>query len=154
MMSLASLTTRLVGVRYAAPMTLDELFAFASDTRDLVDRAPTNVVFCCDWRAIDGLSATFADTILRTMRRDNPKVEKNGIVVDDASLGFFVQVERILSEAVNPGRRVFRHRWEVEAFLHPSLTRDEQQRLDAFLDEGTSPAKRAASRSQPPGSVR
>jgi hypothetical protein len=70
------------------------------------------------------------------MRRDNPRVAANGVLVGESNLGLFDQVEKVLREAKNPNRKVFRSRLDVAAFLDPLLTAAERDRREAFLDEG------------------
>jgi hypothetical protein len=124
---------RLAEVRYVDPLTMDELTKFMAGVRDLVQRAPEPLVFCCDWRHVGTFDQTVADTIVWIMRRDNPKIAKNGVLVSTRQL--FGQVERILSDAGNPRRKVFLERTELCSWLDTLLVPEERKRRDAFLDE-------------------
>jgi hypothetical protein len=69
------------------------------------------------------------------MRRDNPRILANGILVGARSVFLHAQVERVLREAKKEERRVFRSRVELAAFLDPYLSLAERRRRDQFLDE-------------------
>jgi hypothetical protein len=146
---------RLAEVRYRAPLTLDELSGFIARVRGLVEKAASPLVFCCDWREIERFDGTFIDTLVWTMRRDNPRVAANGVLVGASNKPLFDQVSGIVREARNPNRRVFRTRRDLVAFLDPLLDDAERRRRDEFLDESRSlsepsmPTAQAASGSFP-----
>jgi|GEM_PF-1930290 len=130
---------RLAEVLYRPPLSIEQLSAFVADVRRVVERASTPLVFVCDWRPVDGFDETFTDTIVWTMRRDNPRILANGVLVSASNVRLFDQVDRLLREAKNPARRVFKSRAEVVAFLDPHLSDDERRRRDQFLDENERP---------------
>jgi len=137
-MALAQRVGKLAEVRFEPPLDLDELTHFMAEIRNLVQAAPEPLVFCCDWRTVDAFPQTMADTIVWIMRRDNPRIAGNGVLVRRPSL--FTQVEQMLRDAQNPRRRVFRDADELRAWLDPQLTPEERARRDAFLAErGTRP---------------
>ncbi len=137
MMTVAQRVGKLAEVRYVPPLTMDELVHFMADVRALVERAPIPLVFCCDWRQVESFDTTFADTIVWIMRRDNPRIAGNGVVVRSERL--YVQVEHILKDANNPRRAVFRDVPSLNAWLDPQLSPAERRRRDEFLAEGVPP---------------
>jgi hypothetical protein len=126
---------KLAEVVFRLPMSVEELSSFVSQVRGMVQAAPEPLAFVCDWRDVDRFDPTFADTIVWTMRRDNPRIAANGVLVAGRNDALFDQVEQVLREARKPERRVFRHRADLAAFLDPRLTREERRRRDQFLDD-------------------
>lgn len=125
---------KLAEVIYRPPMSLEQLSAFVADVRAAVERSATPLAFVCDWRAVERFEPTFADTIVWTMRRDNPRILANGVLVAPNNAFLFDQVAKVLREAKKPERQVFRSRGELAAFLDPYLSPEERTRRDEFLD--------------------
>jgi len=126
---------KLAEVLFRRPMSVEELSSFVSQVRGMVQAAEEPLAFVCDWRDVDRFDPTFADTIVWTMRRDNPRILANGVLVATRNVALYEQVEQVLREAKKPERRVFRHRADLAAFLDLSLTREERGRRDQFLDD-------------------
>ena len=124
---------KLAEVRYREPLTVDEMTVFMADVRRLVDAAMEPLVFCCDWRPIHRFEPVIADTIVWIMRRDNPRIGANAVLVSEGR--FFDDVRRILSQAGNLRRRVFTSESSLAAWLDPMLTPLERDRRRAFLAE-------------------
>jgi hypothetical protein len=124
---------KLAEVRFKPPLGVDELSAFMANIRKVVQESVDPLVFCCDWRTIDSFEPMVADTIVWIMRRDNPRIAGNGLLVRTPKL--FAQVEGILRDANNASRRVFRDEIALKAWLEPQLNADERKRRDEFLAE-------------------
>jgi hypothetical protein len=135
---------KLAEVIFRQPMSVEELSSFVSQVRGMVQASEEPLAFVCDWRDVDRFDPTFADTIVWTMRRDNPRILTNGVLVAGRNVALYEQVEQVLRESRKPERQVFRHRADLAAFLDPRLTREERRRRDQFLDDndgaGASPA--------------
>lgn len=142
MMSVVHDVGRLAEVRYEPPLALDELVDFMTKVRTLVGRATTPLLFCCDWRAVESFDATFRDTIVWIMRRDNPRIVANAILVKSDAL--YAQSLEIVRDAKSAARQVFRDTRSLAAWLDPKLTTEERLRKDRFLGETwLSPTERA-----------
>jgi hypothetical protein len=126
---------KLAEVLFRGPMSIEELASFVSQVRTLVEAAREPLAFICDWRGVDRFDPPFADTIVWTMRRDNPRILTNGVLVAARNQALHDQVEQVLREARKPERRVFRNRTDLAAFLDPRLTDEERRRRDQFLDD-------------------
>jgi hypothetical protein len=124
---------KLCEVIFADPLAVDELTAFTLEVRRLVSLASEPLVFCCDWRKVASFEKTTVDTIVWTMRRDNPKIGFNAILVDPKNTQCRNQVEHILREADNPRRRCFTDIASLTAALDRFLSPAERGRLDQFL---------------------
>ncbi len=136
MMSVERRVGRLGEVRYRAPLGTEELSHFMGAIRDIVRVSERPLVFCTDWRSLAGFTTEIADTIVWIMRRDNPNIECNGIILSPGRAGFRRQVERITKQAANVQRRLFEDVALARDWLTPRLTELEIARLDAFIAEG------------------
>lgn len=135
MMTVENRVGKLAEVIYRPPMSIEELSAFVAAVRATVEKASGPLAFVCDWRAVDRFEPTFVDTIVWTMRRDNPRILANAVLVAPRNKLFHDQVAGLLREAKKPERQVFRSRRELARFLDPYLTPEERARRDQFLDE-------------------
>lgn len=136
MMHVAVEVGKLAEVRFRPPLHSDELPGFMAGVRGLVQVAHEPLVFCTDWRGVSSFDADISDTIIWIMRRDNPLIRANGVLVDARFQAFYAQVARILRESRNDSRRVFDSTVDLRAFVDPLLDASERTRLGEFLDSG------------------
>jgi len=127
----------LVELRFAGTATLEDVVRFKAETAALVtrlwEREARRVVLCTDLRATQLFSPEVASEIIGLMRGDNPRVERNG-VLGNASAILSLQVQRLLIEAANPGRRrIFSEISPLTDWLGEVLKEPENERLHAFL---------------------
>ncbi len=127
---------RLCEVVYRPPFDKDQLTSFTISIRSLVNAATERVVFFVDWRGEWEFSSDMIDTIVWIMRRDNPMIEANGILISRNNTPLRTQVERIVREANSSQRRVFDRPQMLVDWLHPRLSSAERARLQALIDEG------------------
>ena len=125
---------RLLEVRAVLPIRLEDLPALSATMKAIYDRAPRLVVAILDARNYGLEPPEAAEHFVETIRRDNPRIERSAFLIeaDQSLLG--LQLERVIREAGNPNRRLFRDVAAAVAFLRPSLTIEESARLDAFLE--------------------
>lgn len=135
MMTVTRGVGRLCEVRYAEPLTQDQLTEFTLAIRNVVATADVPLVFCCDWRGVPRFEKSIADTVVWIMRRDNPKIAHNAILVAAGNAALHAQVERILAEAASPRRTMHDDVKALRRLLAPMLDLRERERLDAFLEE-------------------
>jgi hypothetical protein len=122
---------RLAEVRFADPLDLDQLSAFMAHVRSLVEASPRPLVFCTDWRKVSLFDKDVSESVIWIMRRDNPRIGANGILVDDERL--LKQAEAIVTEAHNSRRKVFLSVAPLREWLDSLLLPPEQERLSRFL---------------------
>jgi hypothetical protein len=115
------------------PLTQAELTDIALEIRRLVTAATEPLVFCCDWRRVSSFDKSLADTTVWVMRRDNPKIAYNGILIDPKNTALREQVDRIVKEAGNPSRQCFTSVPDLTKALARHLTRSELAQVDRFL---------------------
>jgi hypothetical protein len=135
MMTVERRVGRLCEARFVSPVTVAETHMLAERVRQIVGSASSALIFCCDARQLLLFPPEVSDLLTTLMRADNPRVERNGLVASATSV-FMLQIERMFREAGNPGRRAFRERAALEAWLAQVLTVAERERMRAFLDEG------------------
>lgn len=127
---------RLCELRVGTSLEHEEMNGFRARLAGLITSIPTKVVFCSDLRATRFVQPNVMDQLIALMRVDNPRLERNALLVSTASFG--LQMERLVMETFNPGRRVFYDRTQCEQWLGEVLDPAERARLKAFLDEGVS----------------
>ena len=128
---------RLFEVRVVPPVAMDEATVFMQQIVELTIKQPGKVVACTDLRAgsrtIDPSSIDFIAGIIRA---ENPRLERNALVVSSLAPTFTLQMERMVKvSGAGAARRVFKARGEAEAWLGEVLGDGEKARLRLFLDE-------------------
>ncbi len=135
MMRVWSRVGRLAEVCFRVPFGPDELSNFMANVRTLVAGATEPLVFFTDWRGVKSFTESEHDTIVWIMRRDNPRIEANAVLVDPSNAAFATDVMQLLVEAGNPSRKAFSDKDELRRFLAPRLRPKESQRLEELLSE-------------------
>jgi hypothetical protein len=137
-LSAANHVGRLIEVRVVPPVSMEEATSFLQDIVRLTAAQPGKIVACTDLRTgsrtIDPASIDF---IAGIMRSENPRLERNALIVSAASPTFMLQMERMVKSAGAVQRRIFRTRDEAEPWLAEVLGAAERGRLRAFLDEAS-----------------
>ena len=136
-LSVTNRVGRLIEVRVVPPVTMDEATAFMMDIVRLISAHGGKIVACTDLRAatrtIDPDSIDFIASLIKS---ENPRLERNGLVVSSLAPTFTLQMERMVKvSGAGSQRRVFKTRVEAEAWLGEVLAEPEKARLRQFLDE-------------------
>jgi len=127
---------RLVEVRVVPPVTLEETTRFLQEIVRLTAAQPAKIVACTDLRGgTRAVDPDMIDFIAGVIRSENPRLERNSLVVPVVSPTFALQMERMVKNAGAAERRIFKTRQEAESWLGEVLTGAERARLRAFLDE-------------------
>lgn len=135
MMTVSRRVGRLCEVRFQSPLDIEKVTSFTLAIRPIVVAAATPLVFCCDWRGVASLGDDVVDTLVWIMRRDNPMIECNAILVDGTKPAVVQQAQKIVTEARHPRRKVFTKLAALRAHVDPMLDVLERRRLDAFFSE-------------------
>lgn len=129
---------RLLEVRVASPFPATEAARFITEISGVIAAAPAHIVAVCDLRGTRRIvDPETIDRIALLMRAENPKLDRNGLLLPDGVATVALQIERLIRSAGASTRRTFRRRVEVESWLNELLGADERARLAAFLDEPT-----------------
>lgn len=127
---------RLIEVRVVPPLSLDEATRFMQEVVRLTSLQAGKIVACTDLRT--GTRTVDPDTIdllAGIMRSENPRLERNALIVSPMSATFALQMERMVKTAGTAQRRIFRSRGEAETWLGEVLSGAERGRLRTYLDE-------------------
>lgn len=135
MISLNNKVGRLIEVRSVQPYTLEEIAVFGRQLAQIVQGSQGRIVGCLDLRAAAVVPVEHTDLYVAMLRRDNPLVERTGVLLPQGQATLALQLERIVREANNPRRKTFRETATFCAYLDEVLTPDEQARMRAFLAE-------------------
>jgi hypothetical protein len=127
---------RLLEVRAVLPIKLEEIPSITKSMKDIFERTTDQVVAILDARTYGVEPPEAAEHFVGSLKRDNPRIERSAFLVEPRQALLGLQLERVIREAQNPRRRLFRSVGDAVAYLEPVLTREERARLDAFLEEG------------------
>jgi hypothetical protein len=125
---------RLVEIRLVAPLSVKDIEGVRTELYQSFRRVPGKVVCVTDWTRANFFTPAEAMRILEVFRADNPRIERSGFLITHG-ISFHHQVENLISQAGNSGRRTFFDADELKAFLAGNLTTEEQDRLAQFLAE-------------------
>jgi len=127
---------RLFEMRIQPPVTMEETTRFLQDIVRLTTAQPAKIVACTDLRgAVRTTDPDTIDFIAGILRSENPRLERNALLVSSGSPTFMLQMERMVKTAGHDRRRIFKTRHDAESWLAEVLTGAERARLRTFLDE-------------------
>ena len=134
MYSIANKVGRLVELTIVTPVSLDEAQRAFIEVRACIQSISAKIVGVSDLSSIDIFAPEVADQITRLMRSHNVYMERSAFLIGDAPT-FGLQFMRMVREAGNPARRIFKRRVELESWLGEILTLEERERVHTYLDE-------------------
>lgn len=127
------ITGRLVEVRIATPLTLEEVKQLGEEHKAAISRIQDRYVGVVDLHKADVFPAEVTDALVQLLSRMSGRVERTAFLVGSAV--FALQAERILRNAANPNRRTFRDPEALKEWLGEVLTAGERFRLNRFLTD-------------------
>ncbi len=98
------------------------------------EQAGNRAVICSDWRMIDVFSPEVCDGIVTMLNVTNGKVQRGAILLRPLKATFNLQVERVLRDSRNPGRRSFRDKDKLLEWLAEVLQPNELMSAKQFLE--------------------
>ena len=125
---------RLVEVRIASPLTLDEVKQFTSEHHAIINKLARKYVGVVDLLQADVFPVPVAETLIQLLSTLAPQVERTAFLIRESAL-FALQVERVIRNSSNPNRRVFREPEALKEWLGEILDPLEQGRLAQFVDD-------------------
>jgi len=129
-----NLVGRLVEVRFASPLELDEVKQFIAEHHAIVKRLARKYIGVVDLLQADVFPVPVAETLIQLLSGMAPQVERTAFLIRDSAL-FALQVERVIRNSNNPNRRVFREPEALKEWLGEVLDPLEQGRLAQFVDD-------------------
>lgn len=124
---------RLVEVRLASPLNLDETRQLVEELRAIINRLASKYVGVVDLLQADVFPVPVAETLIQLLSGVAPQVERTAFLVGDSAL-FALQVERVIRNSSHPNRRAFRDSEALKEWLGEVLRPPEQARLAQFVD--------------------
>lgn len=124
---------RLVEVRVATPLTLDETRQMVEELRAVIKRLARNYVGVVDLLQADVFPVPVAETLIQLLSGVAPQVERTGFLIGGSAL-FALQIERVIRNSNHPDRRAFRDSEALKEWLGEVLDLAEQARLVQFVD--------------------
>ena len=124
---------RLIEIRSVQPYTLEEIAFLGGRLAQLMQGRSDRIVGCLDLRGAGVAPSEHTELYAAVLRRDNPLVERTGVLLPPGQATLALQLERIVREAHNPRRKTFRDVAPFCAYLDEVLTTEEQARMRAFL---------------------
>jgi hypothetical protein len=125
---------RLVEVRLASPLTLEEVHQLAVRYKVVVSAIAGRYVGIVDLTHATLFPAPVSDALIQLLSRAAEQVERTAALIGENAT-FALQVERILRHAASPNRRAFRAPEPLRDWLREVLTAEERVRLARFLVE-------------------
>ena len=123
---------RLVEVRLASPLTLEEVHQFALEYTKKASEVHGKYVGVVDITHATLFPAPVAEALIQLLSRAAEQVERTAILVGEGAT-FGMQVERIIRNAASPNRRAFREVATLRDWLRDVLSVEERVRLARFL---------------------
>jgi hypothetical protein len=93
------------------------------------------IAVVADLRGVNVVAPRIADFIVEVMRKDDHYLERSGLLLTPNAT-FGLQMDRVMREAANAGRRRFDAPEALSLWLGECLSSDETARLATFLHEG------------------
>ena len=132
MYSIEHAVGRLVEVRLASPLSLEEVHQFALEYTKKASEVHGKYVGVVDITHATLFPAPVAEALIQLLSRAAEQVERTAILVGEGAT-FGMQVERIIRNAASPNRRAFREVAALRDWLRDVLTVEERVRLARFL---------------------
>jgi hypothetical protein len=124
---------RLVEVRFASPLTLDEVRQFVGEHHAIIKRLARKYVGAVDLLQADVFPVPVAEALIQLLSGVSPQLERTAFLIRDSAI-FALQVERVIRNSNHPDRRVFREPEALQEWLGEVLDVQEQARLAQFVD--------------------
>ncbi|MEA2563835.1 MAG: hypothetical protein QOH06_5339 [Acidobacteriota bacterium] len=125
---------RLVEVRFASPLTLDEVRQFVGEHHAIIKRLARKYIGVVDLLQADVFPVPVAEALIQLLSTVSPQLERTALLIRDSAV-FALQVERVIRNSNHPDRRVFRDPEALQAWLGEVLDVQEQARLAQFVDD-------------------
>jgi hypothetical protein len=125
---------RLVEVRFASPLTLDEIKQYVAEHHALTKKLARKYVGVVDLLQADVFPVPVAETMIQLMSGMAQQVERTAFLIRESAL-FALQVERVIRNSNHPDRRAFRDPEALKQWLGEVLDPLEQNRLAQFVDD-------------------
>ncbi|HEV7922269.1 MAG TPA: hypothetical protein VGR02_15900 [Thermoanaerobaculia bacterium] len=134
MFKVANHVGRLVEVRLASPLDLADVQRFVQEMVAVMEKVKGKYVGVVDMLDAHVFPAAVADKLSLMLSGAATRVERTAMLIGNSAV-FGMQVERVIRDANNPNRRVFRVTREMVSWLSEILTPAERARVERLAEE-------------------
>ncbi|MFP5245828.1 MAG: hypothetical protein ACLGH0_03965 [Thermoanaerobaculia bacterium] len=127
---------RLVEVKLASPLSLEEVQQFVQKHLAIMQRIPGKYIGVVNLLEAYVFPPPVAEALSKLLAGAASHVERSAFLIGESAV-FGLQVERVIRDANSPHRRAFRHGNELVTWLSEILTHAEQRELERFVREAT-----------------
>jgi len=135
---------KLVEIRIASPVSVDDALAFGVEHDALIARVSGSYVCLVDLVDATVFPPDVVAAFVATMRNEERLVRTGTLLNPSPTFG--MQIHRMIKEANHPARRAFRDAAELYDWVAEVLDASERRRLAQVLEERGLPALRLSSR--------
>ena len=130
--SVANHTGRLIEVRIASPLTIQEVQQLVGELRAAMHNLSGQYVGVVDLLGAHVFPPEVAETLIQVLSGNAPHVVRTGLLIGESAV-FALQVERGIRTSAPDKRRAFRSAEELRAWLGEVLTAEEMAALERFI---------------------
>ena len=134
---------RLIEVKLASPLTLEEVQQFTQKHLEIMRRIPVKYIGVVNLLNAHVFVPAVAEGLSKLLAGAASHVERSGFLIGESAI-FSLQVERVIRESNSPNRRAFRNGDELVAWMSEVLTPPEKTQLQRFIREATQGAPKPA----------
>jgi hypothetical protein len=125
---------RLVEVKLASPLTIEEVQRFVQEHLAIMRKIPGKYIGVVDLLEAYVFPPAVAEALIQLLSGAASHVERTAILIGESAT-FALQVERAIRSSSNENRHAFRRPEELVTWLRQVLTIPERARLDVFMHE-------------------
>jgi hypothetical protein len=125
---------RLIEVKLASPLTLDEVQEFTRKHLAVMERIPGKYIGVVNLLGAHVFMPAVAEGLSKLLAAAASHVERSAYLIGESAI-FSLQVERVIRESDSPNRRAFRNGRELVTWVSEILTPPEQTELERFIRE-------------------
>jgi len=131
---------RLIEVKLASPLSLEEVHQFVQKHLETMHRIPGKYVGVVNLLEAYVFPPAVAEGLVKLLSSAASHVERTALLIGESAV-FGLQVGRVIRDSNNPNRRAFHDPHELIAWLSEVLTPAEAKQLQRFVHEATTVAK-------------
>ena len=131
---------RLIEVKLASPLTLEEVHQFVQKHLETMHKIPGKYIGVVNLLEAYVFPPAVAEGLAKLLSGAASHVERTALLIGESAI-FGLQVERVIRDANNPNRRAFRDAHELVAWLSEVMTPAEARQLHHFVHGATTVAK-------------
>jgi len=125
---------RLIEVKLASPLTLDEVQQFTQEHLAVMARIQVKYIGVVNLLDAHVFVPAVAEGLSKLLAVGASHVERSAFLIGESAV-FSLQVERVIRESNSPNRRAFRDGRELVAWVSEILTPPEQIQIERFIRE-------------------